>query len=257
MEKDESKGGHLPVYSVKVKFHGVLIKNEQLAQLFSESDRRALALAIFFAKINLKKPEEIKKLILVLDDPVTSFDENRIYTHVNFLKDLKSKISQLIILTHYLSFITCISKTCINNEIKYLKIKHENGKSFLSSSDAREFTIGEFEKMFSKIQGFINNEHSQDIKHSLRLFLEEFYIPTFFADKIYNDKQFYKKTLSEKIDILFSNKEVKNKFHIFRESLNAEHHSSTQNNEEDIRSLAREMMDYLFSLVNEQVDKKS
>ena len=49
LEKEEDNRGHLPVYSLKVKFHNKEIVNDQLCTVLSESDRRAMALAIFFA----------------------------------------------------------------------------------------------------------------------------------------------------------------------------------------------------------------
>jgi len=84
--------GHMPVYSLQIKFHDKEIPNNQLKTVFSDSDRRALALAIFLAKMNLKDDAEKAKLIVILDDPVTSFDDNRITNSVNFLKKLSIRL---------------------------------------------------------------------------------------------------------------------------------------------------------------------
>jgi hypothetical protein len=55
-------------------------------------------------------------------------------------------------------------------------------------------------------------------------------------------------TLSEKIDALFANNDpIKARFHEFRTTLNPDSHLFTSSNEEDIRSFASEMMDYLYN----------
>ena len=54
LEKEAGGRGHLPVYSLKVTFHGVSIPNDKLGSVFSESDRRALALSVFLVKVKLK-----------------------------------------------------------------------------------------------------------------------------------------------------------------------------------------------------------
>jgi wobble nucleotide-excising tRNase len=46
-------------------------------------------------------PEEEAKAILVLDDPVTSFDNERIALILNKLDELQKTVKQLIITTHY------------------------------------------------------------------------------------------------------------------------------------------------------------
>lgn len=53
LEKEGTRRGIKPVYSLKVKYKGQIISNEELKTVFSSSDRRALALAIFLAKVDL------------------------------------------------------------------------------------------------------------------------------------------------------------------------------------------------------------
>ena len=59
-----------------VKYKNKSIDNKNLSKVFSESDKRALALAIFFTRIQMKLKENKEKTIIVLDDPITSFDDN-------------------------------------------------------------------------------------------------------------------------------------------------------------------------------------
>ena len=93
--------GRQVVYDLRVKFKGQNISADKINTVFSESDRRALALCIFLAKVISLSAEERAKAILVLDDPVTSFDNERIALILNKLDELQRTIKQLVITTHY------------------------------------------------------------------------------------------------------------------------------------------------------------
>jgi len=100
ISKSINRSGTRTVYDLEVTFKGCPIDRNKLHCLFSESDRRALALCIFLAKIHQLAPEDRAKAILVLDDPVTSFDNERISNILRILFTLKNSIKQLIITTH-------------------------------------------------------------------------------------------------------------------------------------------------------------
>ena len=250
LEREDSTKGHMPVYSLKVKFHDKEITSEELKSVFSESDRRALALAIFWAKIELKTDSEKEKTIVILDDPITSFDENRVLNSINSFKESLNKLSQLIILTHYTSFIKSFCERSNDDNVKFLRIKKGSQTSSLEDLNINEFTDTQYEKIVSRIYGFIDREHNNCIKTDLRPFLENLYFPTLFAKelKVAEKNSIDISSLSLKINVVFEHNEtVKNKFHSFRENLNPDSHIFTSNNEEDVRNFASEMMDYLYS----------
>lgn len=248
-EKDTDNTGHLPVYSLKVKFHNVEIPNQKLEFVFSESDRRALALAIFWARINLKNSTEKTKLIIILDDPVTSFDDNRVTNSINIFKDTLNKIGQMVILTHYPHLIKRFCEITKDKKItvKYLKIEQSDTTSFLSESNRDSFIMSDYEKVFMKIYGFVNKTRTESIKTDLRPFLEKLYLPTVFAKQI-RDKKVDCSSLEKMIDGIFDDATIKTKLHGFRSVLNPDSHIFTSNNNEDVRSFASEMIDYLYSL---------
>lgn len=250
LEKEEDRSGYFPVYSLRIKFKGVTILNSQLPTVFSESDRRALALAIFWAKINLIDEVEKRKIIIILDDPVASFDDNRVTNSIGLFNQTMSEVSQIIILTHYSFFIKrfCDISYGLGITTKFLEIKSDNTTSFLTVTDKDIFTMCDYEKVFIKIYGFINKLHLESIKTDLRPFLENLYIPTVFAKQIH-DKKVDCSTLKTKIDGIFdSNDKVKKKFHEFREALNPDSHLFTNNNDEDVRNFAIDMINYLYPL---------
>ena len=248
--KNEDNKGHMPVYSLTVKFHNKEIQPNQLATIFSESDRRALALAIFFAKFELKENQEQIKTILVLDDPVTSFDDNRTTNSINYFKIVAEKCAQLIILTHYTHFIRRFCEITKNKQInaRFINIQQNNITSFLEVGERSEFVSTEYDKVFMRIYNFINKKHNESIKTDLRPFLEEMYLPTVFSKQL-QDKQVDCSSLENMIDGLFNdNENAKNKFHEFRTTLNPDSHIFTGNNPEDVRNFAGSMFEYLYSM---------
>lgn len=241
--------GHMPVFSLQIKFHDEEIPNDQLKTVFSDSDRRALALAIFWAKIKLKNDVDMAKTTILLDDPVTSFDDNRITNTISLLKDTLGEIDQMVILTHYPHFIKRFCEITKETQVtsKFLEIRRNRTTSYLCEAARNDFVAGDYEKIFTKIYGFINRRHSESIKADLRPFIENLYLPTVFTKQI-RDRCVDCSTLESMIDGIFDNQEVRTKMHEFRTALNPDSHIFTSNNDEDVRNFASEMMDYLYSL---------
>lgn len=94
LEKGTDKRGHQPVYFLKVKFKNVEVSDSNITKVFSESDKRALALLLFWAKMDFLTTEQKQKAIIVLDDPVTSFDDNRILKSITRIKEALRAVGQ-------------------------------------------------------------------------------------------------------------------------------------------------------------------
>ena len=251
LERGTDNRGHQPVYFLKVKFKDVEINDSNITKVFSESDKRALALSLFWAKMDFITAEQKQNAIIVLDDPVTSFDDNRILKSISRIKETLREMRQVIVLTHYSHFIRNFMERGMNDDftISFIEISQNNTTSFLRRIESNLFTETTYDKVFSRIQSFINREREEDIRADLRPFLESLYLPHFYIKefKAYTESDTPFGTLSEKIDAIFSDETVKAKFHEFRTMLNPDSHLFTSSNEEDIRSFASEMMDYLYN----------
>lgn len=252
LERGTDNRGHQPVYYLKVKFKNVDINDSNIAKVFSESDKRALALSLFLARLDFLSTEEKQRAIIVLDDPVTSFDDNRILKSITRIKEILQSVSQIIVLTHYSHFIRNFLERGMNDEIipSFIQIQQNINTSFLERITNKQFLENTYERVYSKIMAFINRERTDDIRSDLRPFLESQYLPHFYIGKFHEFKLNGTPcgTLNEKIEALFAgNPQVKNKFHEFRATLNPDSHLFTSSNEEDIRSFASEMMDYLYN----------
>lgn len=242
--------GYKKVYGIRVKYKGSPIKDIDLQYVFSESDRRALAMSIFWAKIALKENELLAKTIIVLDDPVTSFDDNRVSYSVKLVDEALIKVKQAIILTHYPNLIKRFCEVCKNISYVFLKIDKNATSSYLQICEDNEFILNEHQKAFLNIYDFVNRKSSNDIRKDLRPFMEE-HIRIVFIKAI-NEYNMSKYMLKELINGLTQNgiieEQVGRTLHKFRTELNPEEHVFTTRNIEDVRVDASNLLDFLYSV---------
>ena len=74
-----------------------------IGSILSTSERNTLALTLFLS--SLMKDKNLANTTVVVDDPVSSFDDNRTSTTIEELLKLKDKVSQIIILSHQSEFL--------------------------------------------------------------------------------------------------------------------------------------------------------
>ena len=107
-----------------------------IGSVLSTSDRHALALALFFS--SLADDESLADTVVVVDDPMSSFDDNRSLATVQELRKLAAKAGQMIILSHKSTFLTKIWRKVGHEECLPLTIVHsDNGSTIL------DWNIGE------------------------------------------------------------------------------------------------------------------
>jgi len=241
--------GHVPVYYLKVKFQGIDIPERDLDCVFSESDRRALALAIYAASIDAMAVADRLNCIVVMDDPVTSFDNHRMSAIHRYLVNLADQVRQVIVLSHFADDVVRFLHTYRKNKpIKLLEISTLAGFSSLSNPDVDEFLRDEHEQKRESIFRFIDE---QCINHScsdLRVFLEV-ELAYRFAKQI-RDHRIVADDLSGRIDLLCEHnvitQNIAAKLHGWREDLNPAHHRWTGSDIDDQRHTARLFMDFLY-----------
>lgn len=160
------------IYDLRVKFKGEDIPTDKLNTVFSESDRRALALCIFLAKIVSLPTEEKAKAILVLDDPVTSFDNERIALILNKLDEIQRLVKQLIITTHYKGMAAKAVRK-FRRCAKSLKLVHSSDTCLIEAIELDDMMATEHDEAFDRIKSFVARETHEDILTTLRPFFEE------------------------------------------------------------------------------------
>lgn len=249
LEMALDSAGHTPVYYLKVLFKGKHISEKNLARIFSESDRRALALAVFWAHIDNMDSSDKQALLVILDDPVTSFDNGRISSVHHEIISLYQSVRQVVVLSHYE---TDIAKFLLvygrNHPVSLLAIENAGGVSTLCCKDADEFVHSDHELKRRQITAFADGHQNSHTAGDLRIFLETEL--TFRFSRSLQSIGAFECMLGEKIDRLqaggFISETLAQQAHSWRERLNPSHHCWTTDDIEDQRRTATQFMDFVY-----------
>lgn len=253
LNKAINRSGHTPIYHLKVSFRNKEISESNIDRIFSESDRRALALAVFWTSLTNQSDEELGKTILILDDPVTSFDINRRHTVNREIIDISEHARQVIILSHYEPAIVDIfNKYKKNKPLMFCQITKDGEDSTITAGDIEAFCRNEHENKRAEILSFISGTSALKDTSCLRIFLEHEIDYRFAKQIIANGISNLQ--LGEKIDKLRELNVItdatKNKAHGWREDLNPDHHRWSDANEEEQRQMAHDFFEFIYSGLN-------
>lgn len=130
--------GHkaLQIEAVKEGEEGYIIKRDgdPLSGPLSEGEKTAIAICYFLSMIEAEG-RQLKDLIIVVDDPISSLDTRALNYAFNLIRGALTGAAQLFILTHNLFF--------MNEVKKWLKNRHEKGDAALLFLDTQvEQTTG-------------------------------------------------------------------------------------------------------------------
>ena len=241
--------GNTPIYFLKVLFKGDVIAESNIDRVFSESDRRALALSVFWASLIRQTEDELAGSIVVFDDPVTSFDSNRVGAVHRGIINLATKVRQVIVLSHYEQGVAdLLVKHNKNKPLSFGVIENSGSQSSICVGDVDFFIKTDHQKKRDEIFRFIEAVAPGYGTGDLRVFLE-YELDHRFAKQM-SQYKLGVLSLGERIDGLFENKcisaTVKETLHGWREDLNPAHHLWLGNNIEDQRSAATRFMDFVY-----------
>ena len=216
--------------------------------MFSESDRRALALCIFLSKIELLPTNERKNAILVLDDPVTSFDNERITSILQILYTLKDTVKQIIITTHYRGMVSAVMKQF--KDAKVMKIIQTDRGSLFKKATKAEMIATAHDEAYNEIMSFIENRTQDNKITKLRPFLEaemesRYKLPLQHINSSESDS--FGKCIRSLKDHRYISDETAASLNGYKDSLNIPSHELLSWNLEDCRIQARNMMEFIYS----------
>lgn len=92
---DDSKKGYQIIRKIGRK--------KEKGNNLSEGEKTAISFIYFLTKL-LENEEELKNTIVVIDDPISSFDSNHLFNSYSFIKNICNDSKQLFILTHNFTF---------------------------------------------------------------------------------------------------------------------------------------------------------
>ena len=112
-----------PVSSIEPKSDDV----PTIGSTLSTSDRNTLALALFLS--SLEGSENLADATVVIDDPVSSSDDNRTAATVERLRELAKNAGQLIILSHKKGFLGNVWRGVDKQQCQLLTVVHSGNGS--------------------------------------------------------------------------------------------------------------------------------
>jgi len=252
-----TRRGGQPVYELIIEFNGEEVTDDRISYVFSDADRRTLAFSIFLARIKKKAKDEWKNTIIILDDPVVSYDDNRISQTLRQVKIL-AECRQVIILAHHSKFLLEtyeILKSIPELEVIFLEIKREDGGSVFDVCDDPHIRLDFYAQEIEKIQRFISgdstvNPTATDVRRSLRPILEKE-----LAWRYRRGLRGVKYSgLGELVRYLKKSGLIKEdlaqEIYSFNDVLRGDHHDVDDNSPEDTRTLARNVLDFIYQKLN-------
>ncbi|MDD4530353.1 MAG: AAA family ATPase [Candidatus Gracilibacteria bacterium] len=93
--------------NIIIKYQSSTIEKNTIKNCLSEGEKTALAFAYFLSKFEneINTVEKIKNSVVVIDDPISSLDDNRLYSTANLIREKFEDVKQLIILSHNFLFL--------------------------------------------------------------------------------------------------------------------------------------------------------
>ena len=98
-----------------------------IGSALSTSDRNTLALALFLS--SLEGSKNLADTTVAIDDPVSSFDDNRSQATVERLRELARNVGQLIILSHKKGFLDKVWRGIDKKQCQLLTVVHSGNRS--------------------------------------------------------------------------------------------------------------------------------
>jgi ABC-type multidrug transport system ATPase subunit len=220
-----SQRGDKKIYALSVRYRGKAVTGDKLAKTLSESDKRSLALALFITKAN-NQANKIGR-ILVLDDPVVSFDDNRIDVSCTLFNRLASEFGHVIVITHYMSVIRRLIDMRV--DATYVETYKTADSCVLRRFDAQAESRDAHERAFEEIAKRIADGGEGGNDRLLRVFFEE-HVHLVFQRQIKSEGLGVLQ-LSDLIDGLLEKKviseDVARKSHEYRVMFNPDHHMTS------------------------------
>lgn len=163
-----------------------LLRNGIVARNLSEGEKTAISLIYFFSKIQ-ENDAVIANQIIVLDDPISSFDSNHLFNASSFIKNSTHGAKQVFVLTHNFWFFKQVRDWMVSknkkdkNDVMLIK-SHFYATKFGQISDADKTlteTQSEYQFVFKSILEFRNSDNLNPsdyfyIANSVRRLLEGF-----------------------------------------------------------------------------------
>ncbi|GAA6992027.1 AAA family ATPase [Helicobacter pylori] len=206
------KALNLPKYSLDKDYRIVLnsdaLENSEAEMILSGGEKTTLAFAYFLARLKLfYKKEDLKDLVVVIDDPISSLDEQRIYNTSDIVAKINQELAgesskdekdenkvQIFVLTHNHTFMARLINM-VGKHARYFQLeRNQNQLKIVCKNEAVGFLDTFYLLLFKEVYEFAKKEKVQDdfkeainYGNKVRILLESFlkinFIDSFLAKK--------------------------------------------------------------------------
>lgn len=167
-------------YGLRLRGNEITLQGENAGfkTCLSEGDKRTLAFAFFIAVIS--EDDKLADKIVLIDDPMCSFDTHRKQQTITELKIINEKCKQLIVLAHDAFFIKSLRDEFLRrgvdiNAMSLIKVVHTQGQfSGLMTLDLDVECESPYYKNHRLVSGYINGQqfNEKDVAIAIRPLLE-------------------------------------------------------------------------------------
>lgn len=167
--------------------------SEQVDGNLSEGEKTAIAFVYFITKLK-ENDNNIEDTIVVVDDPISSFDSNHLFHAYSFMKVNCEKAKQLFVLTHNFTFFKLVrdwisrkNKRDNQNIANFYVVKANNGvprtSTYANAEPALTLYNSEYHYIFSRLNSLKNQQTLETDDHFLAANLSRKLLESFLSFK--------------------------------------------------------------------------
>ncbi|MGL2701506.1 AAA family ATPase [Helicobacter pylori] len=171
------KALNLPKYSLDKDYRIVLnsdaLENSEAEMILSGGEKTTLAFAYFLARLKLfYKKENLKNLVVVIDDPISSLDEQRIYNTSYIVAKINQELAgealekdeeaQVFVLTHNHTFMARLINMVGKNARYFQLERHQNQLKIVCKNKVVGYFDTFYLLLFKEVYAFAKKEKVQD-----------------------------------------------------------------------------------------------
>lgn len=134
---------------------GYQIKRKgKLAENLSKGEENAIALIYFFNTL-MDVDSDPKNTIIVLDDPISSFDSNFYYNAISYIREKTEQVGQIFIFTHKFSLFKDYSLMYDKNTSRYIIQRSNDAPQIINEDKMLGQYHDEYAYLFKKVYNFV------------------------------------------------------------------------------------------------------
>ncbi len=171
------KALNLTKYSLHEYYRIVLnsdvLENSEAEMILSDGEKTTLAFAYFLARLKLfYKKENLKDLVVIIDDPISSLDEQRIYNTSDIVAKINQELvgealekdekAQVFVLTHNHTFMARLINMVGKNARYFQLERHQNQLKIVCKNKVVGYFDTFYLLLFKEVYAFAKKEKVQD-----------------------------------------------------------------------------------------------